>query len=846
MRRSALRSPARSIAGCPACLWDRVSLTATLPMGTRLCRRDLYRRCAVERCRDRSPCSDDRWSSAELTVTDADGTWDAAVLSPPGRYLWLRLTFSGDGLLTPEINRIEVNWPRVTSRRFLPASLSPDPDAADFLDRFMLAFDRIRAGYTRKLDVLAGFFDPLATPAADPGTFGPDFLDWLGAWIGVALERNWSVAARRQLVRQAASLFRLRGTPAGLKRHVALYTGVEPKLIEHFRLRRWVTLGTTTLDGGGSLYGPEVVARLQLDVFAQIGQFELMDTGDPVHRSVRRVRASCDAAGAGRRSDRSALSGNDRADRRTRDARARAGHGAAARRGIPDRLRSRAGRGDTAATTRRTGAAGQHHAPRAGASGRRARLPSRSARRCAGSARTQGSGREGGRRVMLHDTRLHARIGCPACEQDTFARNTWFDGKYVTAADLVAEQDYFLSKHRRHDRLLHGWGVVCGLRVRSAPQPRLPTQYVVVEPGSAIDCCGREVRVDQPTLFDFRAAFLAAWQAQHGKNAKPDAAAHRVEIVLRYAECPAEPVPVIFEGCAPSGESCLPNRVVEGFELAVLLDRPPPDPDAGGTSLAWHSTLGADGAMRVVVDAYDAAMPSCSPLNQARRCWWRTSQPARSSARWPMRRSLRLTSLSPPTAQHRVCRAPPKAGGDAGNPRARCGHLAAAAVAHAALAGRWRGACSWPHWPMAAGGVDRRQPGALVWGADVTGPAPPAAADVDRHRRHAGRAGAAASRRRSSTLRHRRPRWTAIRLSDLAWSHCPSEAARHGAIAAAGATARTCWRCWRAHRSSSPKPHPMLQPRPTGSPCSATRRAGSRSRRSRSRSRRAVAGSRPC
>ena len=204
------------------------------------------------------------------------------MLSPPGRCLWLRLTFSGDGVGTPEISRIEVNWPRVTSRRFLPASLSPDPDAADFLDRFMLVFDRVRAGYTRKLDVLAGFFDPLATPAADPGTFEPDFLDWLGAWIGVALERNWPVTARRQLVRQAASLFRLRGTPVGLKRHVALYTGVEPKLIEHFRLRRWLTLGTATLDGGASLYGPEVVARLQLDVFAQIGQFELIDTGDPV------------------------------------------------------------------------------------------------------------------------------------------------------------------------------------------------------------------------------------------------------------------------------------------------------------------------------------------------------------------------------------------------------------------------------------------------------------------------------------------------------------------------------------------------------------------------------------
>jgi phage tail-like protein len=276
---TALTGPLDS--GLPGCLWDLVTLTASLPAGTRL---------MVETFTADARWSDaeivalpgDRWRSTALTVTDADGTWDAAVLSPPGRYLWLRLTLSGDGVVTPEISRIEVNWPRVTSRRFLPASLSPAPEAADFLDRFMLVFDRVRAGCTRKLDALAGFFDPLATPAADPGTFGPDFLDWLGAWIGVTLERNWPVAARRQLVRQAASLFRLRGTPVGLKRHVALYTGVEPKLIEHFRLRRWLTLDTAKLDGGAALYGPEVVARLQLDVFAQLGQFELIDTGDPL------------------------------------------------------------------------------------------------------------------------------------------------------------------------------------------------------------------------------------------------------------------------------------------------------------------------------------------------------------------------------------------------------------------------------------------------------------------------------------------------------------------------------------------------------------------------------------
>jgi phage tail-like protein len=276
---TALTGPLDS--GLPGCLWDLVTLTASLPSGTRLMI-DTFTADAAWSDAEIVALPADRWRSAQLTVTDADGTWDAAVLSPPGRYLWLRLTFSGDGTVTPEISRMEVNWPRVTSRRFLPSSLSPDPESADFLDRFMLAFDRVRTGYTQKLDLLAAFFDPLATPAADPGTSGPDFLDWLGAWIGVALERNWPVAARRRLVRQAASLFRLRGTPAGLKRHVALYTGVEPKLIEHFRLRRWLTLGTGRLDGGLALYGPEVVARLQLDVFAQTGQFELIDTGDPL------------------------------------------------------------------------------------------------------------------------------------------------------------------------------------------------------------------------------------------------------------------------------------------------------------------------------------------------------------------------------------------------------------------------------------------------------------------------------------------------------------------------------------------------------------------------------------
>ena len=53
--------------------------------------------------------------------------------------------------------------------------------------------------------------------------------------------------------------------------------------------------------------------------------------------------------------------------------------------------------------------------------------------------------------------------------------NRYFTGKHMTAEDFEADQHYFLSRHRLHNALLHGWGVVWGLEVRT-----------VVEAGKAV------------------------------------------------------------------------------------------------------------------------------------------------------------------------------------------------------------------------------------------------------------------------------------------------------------------------------------------------------------------------
>lgn len=78
-------------------------------------------------------------------------------------------------------------------------------------------------------------------------------------------------------------------------------------------------------------------------------------------------------------------------------------------------------------------------------------------------------------------------------------RPVYFDRQQLTAADLKAEQDYVAERLRRHNRYLHGWGVVCGAQVQQAGPWSL-----AVGPGYALTPLGDEVLLP-PGLepFDF-------------------------------------------------------------------------------------------------------------------------------------------------------------------------------------------------------------------------------------------------------------------------------------------------------------------------------------------------------
>jgi DNA-binding beta-propeller fold protein YncE len=190
---------------------------------------------------------------------------------------------------------------------------------------------------------------------------------------------------------------------------------------------------------------------------------------------------------------------------------------------------------------------------------------------------------------------------CVECDIPQLARNNYFTSKLLVERDFTDEQRYFLGKLRRHNQRLHGWGAVCGLKVEEHPNPSCQPQYVKVKPGTAVDCCGREIVVQQEEYVDFREKFLAAWHAQHDPNSQPDADKHTIQLCIEYAECTAENVPAVFDDCSQGGSGCQPNRIVDGYAFNINIGPKPRRSESGGAVLKWDGTIALNGAVRTAL-----------------------------------------------------------------------------------------------------------------------------------------------------------------------------------------------------------------------------------------------------
>src|SRR2546421_8213594 len=87
---------------------------------------------------------------------------------------------------------------------------------------------------------------------------------------------------------------------------------------------------------------------------------------------------------------------------------------------------------------------------------------------------------------------------CSATEAPYLERTRFFPRQLVTPGDLTQDQEYFRAKLRRHNRLLHGWGVVCGAGVTTGPK----VSEVTVHPGYVLGPFGDEIVIDDPVTID--------------------------------------------------------------------------------------------------------------------------------------------------------------------------------------------------------------------------------------------------------------------------------------------------------------------------------------------------------
>ena len=140
---------------------------------------------------------------------------------------------------------------------------------------------------------------------------------------------------------------------------------------------------------------------------------------------------------------------------------------------------------------------------------------------------------------------------------DGLTRVNYFSGQSLTAGDFQTEQDYFRAKHRRHNRMLLGAGIVTGLEVALDSSSSDDRPVVSIGAGCAIAPDGEELSLPAPLLCRLCATASSGF------------------VTLRYVERLSEPI-----GTTTESEGRQASRIQEGaiigfaesmFENAIAL-----------------------------------------------------------------------------------------------------------------------------------------------------------------------------------------------------------------------------------------------------------------------------------
>lgn len=262
------------------CRWHRIRVDADVPAGTSVSV-VISTSADIINPAQGAPWPEPEWAPFQAGApflsdwqAASEGSLDYLVRQPAGRYVYCRIRLTGDGVRTPVVRRVRLDFERVTSLDYLPAVYRETPEAEDFTERFLSIYDAL-------LEHLDSVIE--AAPALlDSGDVPSEALPWIASFYSLVFERDWTEQQRRRLLKALPRLYRQRGTPQGLIGAICEIFGLEANELAIQELpfeRAWGGLNGNFNLGQSRLFS-RAKARFRL-ASSPLGQAPLKNLGNP-------------------------------------------------------------------------------------------------------------------------------------------------------------------------------------------------------------------------------------------------------------------------------------------------------------------------------------------------------------------------------------------------------------------------------------------------------------------------------------------------------------------------------------------------------------------------------------
>lgn len=161
-----------------------------------------------------------------LGAKQFDNPSDLVLFEFKGRYLWFSLEVINYTNEAASIEKIKIEFPRVSFVDYLPEVYRSNFKEDSFLARFISIFQSIYVDLEDDIDNMPSMFDPKLVDK--------DFLNWLAKWFSIDSSFAFGEDKLRIFLENAIDIYKMKGTKESISKMIEIYTGYKPIIVEQF------------------------------------------------------------------------------------------------------------------------------------------------------------------------------------------------------------------------------------------------------------------------------------------------------------------------------------------------------------------------------------------------------------------------------------------------------------------------------------------------------------------------------------------------------------------------------------------------------------------------------------